>query len=608
MSTSYSAKSVYGVNSTFSSEPAISSDIYKLSKKVEKTASLGSQKSQINGRSDSSDSGSESIGGTIYSKEFSGAKKSSQGSLTLGKSPKSPVAANNRQDTETWPDLSIACIDYDDATLFNKEAVQADMYTNIFEDLLDHERSAARDFRLVCECLPRLIAPFLESSGVVVQLSKKLKDLKDAQSTFLEDISSMENPSQLAQRVLCMTHNILPILTSLLEQYPIYIAALDQLAKSNQEFRAAMTNLEESSQCYIPLNWILLKILHRIIAWRPILTRMVEWQLSEGVNDTDIGPVRVALEKISRFAENSCKQRESISEFVALLQLECDTGTKGMLTQPSRRLLRFGWVLRWSQRGLSPRMLLLFSDAVLLAHRSTDTPFAISVELKLKGLLVEDGDSFNVTGQRDDVFTLHMGKKSVILLSPAKDDWVKDISTAVKEDVRNRLDLPSIQIDNHERNSTMENGEPLDDAQAKDRPKKLTPLQVCWHRKSTLNIHQIHDIVEVSQSGYLLRKLRNSNGWQKLWTELTSHTLFFYKMHQDDVPLANLPLLEYKLCMPSVTDRIHHSNCFKLVYSNHEYFFRTNGSYSFQRWTEAIRKAAISQTVPDIVTALSLRI
>ncbi|KIH54816.1 PH domain protein, partial [Ancylostoma duodenale] len=115
-------------------------------------------------------------------------------------------------------------------------------------------------------------------------------------------------------------------------------------------------------------------------------------------------------------------------------------------------------------------------------------------------------------------------------------------------------------------------------------------------------------IVDVCQSGYLLRKLRNSNGWQKLWTELTSHTLFFYKTHQDDVPLANLPLLEYKLCMPSVTDRIHHSNCFKLVYSNHEYFFRTSGSYSFQRWTETLRKAAISQIVPDVVTALSLRI
>ncbi|VDN37359.1 unnamed protein product [Cylicostephanus goldi] len=90
-------------------------------------------------------------------------------------------------------------------------------------------------------------------------------------------------------------------------------------------------------------------------------------------------------------------------------------------------------------------------------------------------------------------------------------------------------------------------------------------------------------IVAVSQSGYLLRKLRNSNGWQKLWTELTSHTLFFYKTHKDDIPLANLPLLEYKLGMPSVSDHVNHSNCFKLVYSNHEYFFRTFGSYSFQR-------------------------
>ncbi|EYC00500.1 hypothetical protein Y032_0115g505 [Ancylostoma ceylanicum] len=608
MCSSYNGKSVYGVNSTFSAESTAVSDIYKLTKKSETSASLSSHISQrLRDRSDSSESGSESIGGTIYSKEFPRTSKSSESSLITAKSPKSSTTTNCKLDTETWPDLSIACIDGDEPTGFTKEIMQGDMYNQILEDLLDHERSAARDFRIVCENLPRLIEPFLESSGVVVQLSKKLKDLKDTQATFLEELSCIENASQLAQRVLCMTHNVLPIYTSLLEQYPIYIAALDQLSKSNQEFRAAISKLEESNLCYIPLNWILLKILHRIIAWRPILTRMVEWQLSEGVGDSDIGPVRVALEKISKFAETSSKQREAISEFVALLQLECDTATQGLLTQPNRRLLRFGWVQRWSQRGLSPRMLLLFSDEVLLAHRSSETPFAISVELKLKGLLVEEGDSFNVTGERDDVFTLHLGKKSIILASPAKEEWVKDISTAVKEDVRNRLDLPSLKIENHARNSTMENGEPVDELQVKDR-RKLSPLQVCWHRKTTLNINQIHDIVDVCQSGYLLRKLRNSNGWQKLWTELTSHTLFFYKTHQDDVPLANLPLLEYKLCMPSVTDRIHHSNCFKLVYSNHEYFFRTSGSYSFQRWTEALRKAAISQIVPDVVTALSLRI
>lgn len=33
-------------------------------------------------------------------------------------------------------------------------------------------------------------------------------------------------------------------------------------------------------------------------------------------------------------------------------------------------------------------------------------------------------------------------------------------------------------------------------------------------------------------SGYLLRKFKNSNGWQKLWVVFTNFCLFFYKTHQ----------------------------------------------------------------------------
>lgn len=70
----------------------------------------------------------------------------------------------------------------------------------------------------------------------------------------------------------------------------------------------------------------------------------------------------------------------------------------------------------------------------------------------------------------------------------------------------------------------------------------------------------------------------------KIWQPQMSDVLPILEIFQDISPLANLPLLEYKLCMPSVVDRVHHSNCFKLVYSTHEYFFRTSGSYSFQRY------------------------
>ena len=37
-------------------------------------------------------------------------------------------------------------------------------------------------------------------------------------------------------------------------------------------------------------------------------------------------------------------------------------------------------------------------------------------------------------------------------------------------------------------------------------------------------------------SGYLLRKFKNSNGWQKLWVVFTNFCLFFYKTFQVSPP------------------------------------------------------------------------
>lgn len=38
-------------------------------------------------------------------------------------------------------------------------------------------------------------------------------------------------------------------------------------------------------------------------------------------------------------------------------------------------------------------------------------------------------------------------------------------------------------------------------------------------------------MVTTFKSGYMLRKLRNSPGWQKLWIVLANFSLFFFKTH-----------------------------------------------------------------------------
>lgn len=59
-----------------------------------------------------------------------------------------------------------------------------------------------------------------------------------------------------------------------------------------------------------------------------------------------------------------------------------------------------------------------------------------------------------------------------------------------------------------------------------------TTMHVCWHRNISVCSNDIHRSVINQLSGYLLRKFKNSNGWQKLWVVFTNFCLFFYKTYQ----------------------------------------------------------------------------
>ncbi|GCB74999.1 hypothetical protein scyTo_0020303, partial [Scyliorhinus torazame] len=121
-----------------------------------------------------------------------------------------------------------------------------------------------------------------------------------------------------------------------------------------------------------------------------------------------------------------------------------------------------------------------------------------------------------------------------------------------------------------------------------------TTMHVCWHRNTSVSMLDHSVAVENQLSGYLLRKFKNSNGWQKLWVVFTNFCLFFYKTHQDDYPLASLPLLGYIASMPTDTDHIHKDYVFKLQFKSHVYFFRAESEYTFERWMEVIKSAASS--------------
>ncbi|KAK6033409.1 hypothetical protein OSTOST_00369 [Ostertagia ostertagi] len=82
---------------------------------AETSASLNSSTSQrLFEPCDSSDSGSESLGGTVYSKDTS---------RTPPKMTVSGSIADSKLDYETWPELSVVFPDIEDAINGNKEVM-----------------------------------------------------------------------------------------------------------------------------------------------------------------------------------------------------------------------------------------------------------------------------------------------------------------------------------------------------------------------------------------------------------------------------------------------------------------------------------------------------
>jgi len=110
-------------------------------------------------------------------------------------------------------------------------------------------------------------------------------------------------------------------------------------------------------------------------------------------------------------------------------------------------------------------------------------------------------------------------------------------------------------------------------------------LHVCWHRAATIDRKAHHASLQTMLSGYLLRRFKNSPGWQKLWVVFTSSCLYFYKSSEDDFPLASLPLLGYWVMRPDPEDDVNKKEfVFKLRFKNHVYFFRAESEYAFERY------------------------
>ncbi|VDP28595.1 unnamed protein product [Schistosoma mattheei] len=413
------------------------------------------------------------------------------------------------------------------------------------------------------------------------------------------------------------------------------ILDIEKLTRIRPEIEQLLRNFEAQKYCYLPFYVFLLKPMHRLLQYRVLLERLMRYY---GEIHPDLSDCRIAHAKLNDLIQSQWESYKKMENTYKLLEIQrdligfnpdiisssdlsqyshlqnernncnnnsnndnkqnhnststptiCGSYSLGPIYHPNRQFIREGWLQKLSKKGYQPRMFFLLSDQLIYASRTMTSylQFKVHGQFSLQDLMVEEVEPAHS-------FTIYSGNRCFLVAASSdwqRDRWLEDISRAILAAKTRPSSSTSIMSDSIVNNMENNIGTSIktlncntfesDSIQMLQRA--VTSVHVCWHRCFTLSMQDILRANEYQTSGYLLRKFKNSNGWQRLWVVFTQLCLFFYKSYRDECPLASLPLLGYTISRPGPEDQIRRDNVLKMQFKNHVYFFRGETRHSFER-------------------------
>ncbi|CAL8369338.1 unnamed protein product [Arctogadus glacialis] len=516
------------------------------------------------------------------------------------------------------------CVRTDDEDEVRRKRFPNDRAYFIAKELLTTERTYLKDLEVVSVSFQAAVAVDQAAPEPLrSSLFSNFEPLYKFHSSFLRDLEQrvalwegrsnahIKGEYQHIGDVMLKNIQGLKPLTANLQRQAEALVDLDQACRASRRLQDVCRDFELQKVCYVPLNVFLLRPLHRLTHYKQILERFCKhYPPTHG----DFRDCRAALADVTEVVEQLRGSMLKMENFQKLLELKKDLIGIDNLVIPGREFVRLGCLSKLSGKGLQQRMFFLFNDVILYTSRgmTATNQFKVHGQLPLHGMTIrESEDEWGVP----NAFTLIGQQQSVVVAASSLSEmekWMEDIKMAIDlaAETSNGPASDILSVDNKFPEDSSAEAESEDDVAApRGPPEKLPPhranttVHVCWHRNTSVSMLDFSLAVENQLSGNLLRKFKNSNGWQKLWVVFTNFSLFFYKTHQDDYPLASLPLLGYSVTVPSEAENIHKDYVFKLHFKSHVYYFRSESEYTFERWMEVIRSA----TVPSSRTRIQNR-
>ncbi|NXG70916.1 FARP2 protein, partial [Baryphthengus martii] len=489
----------------------------------------------------------------------------------------------------------------------------------IAKEILATERTYLKDLEVITVWFrSAVIKENAMPEGLMTLLFSNIDPIYEFHRGFLKEIEQrlllwegktnahMKGDYQRIGDVMLRNMRTLKEFTSYLQKHDEVLTELEKATKRLKKLEMVYKEFELQKVCYLPLNMFLLKPIQRLMHYKLILGRLCKHYTTE---HGDFADCRNALKEVTEMTSQLQHSLIRLENFQKLTELQHDLIGIDNLTASSREFIREGCLYKLTKKGLQQRMFFLFSDMLLYTSKGVTgtNQFKIHGHLPLHGMLVEESENEWAVPH---CFTIYSAQKTIVVAASTRLEmvkWMEDLNMAIEmakkateksdalleNSVCNRSNRSSDEVSlEQESEDDIHSSRSSLDRQSHHRAN--TTVHVCWYRNTSVSMTDHSVAVENQLSGYLLRKFKNSNGWQKLWVVFTNFCLFFYKTHQDDYPLASLPLLGYAVSSPVEADGIQKDYVFKLQFKSHVYFFRAESKYTFERWMEVIKRATSS--------------
>ncbi|OZC09355.1 hypothetical protein X798_03697, partial [Onchocerca flexuosa] len=425
---------------------------------------------------------------------------------------------------------------------------------DVLKDIVMQERTAIFDLKILTEDFYQIIPEKALSCGrALVDLFHDLKCLQQFHDDYLSTLEIIVNNWEKCLRnanserprvgdlLLCSVHNALQYYRKFIQNSPIYLAAIDELTRVNSTFADSLRKLQMRNSYSCSINFLMLKVIHRMVVWQSLLGRMVAALLEES-SEAKILPqlssCRIAVEKVASFNVQKKSTLEGLVHFTKFVELANDLNIVDGLADPFRRFIRQGRLCKWTRRGFIPHAVILFNDALLFAYRSQADGFIRNAFLPLRAMTVEEGDALHVVVDPTTCLTIK-AVNHIFLLSgdctKVRDLWLEELTIAIQNAKHSRIEeLPQTET------FVIAEGSLNDKFTHKYRMSKTyESIDTFACKPSYLLFLQAP---ANQMSGYLLRKFRNSTGWQKFWVVHANFALTFFRTHEIQTKLFTVGL------------------------------------------------------------------